>query len=76
MADNIDTLKAQLGTLTTKERAELAHFLLCSLDEEEDDGAEAAWDAVLVRRVEEVQSGKVVGKPAAQVFAERRAKHP
>ena len=76
MSDNIDALKAQLSALTTKERAELAHFLIRSLDEEEDSGAEAAWDTELQRRMTDIQSGQVQGKPAERVFSELKAKRP
>lgn len=75
MTETVQKLKEQVTMLTPEERADLAYFLLQSLDEEEE-GAEAAWDAVLARRAEEIRSGKVVGKPAAQVFAELRAKYP
>ena len=76
MSDHLDALKAQLGALTPKERAELAHFLIRSLDEEEDSGAEDAWDAVLRRRAAEVRSGLAQGKSARQVFADLRQKYP
>lgn len=75
MTETVQRLKEEATMLTPQERADLAYFLLKSLEEEEE-GAEAAWDAVLARRAEEVRSGKVVGKPAAQVFAELRAKYP
>ena len=38
-------------------------------------GADAAWDAELARRAEEIKSGKAIGIPAAQVFAELREKY-
>ena len=56
-----------------QERAELAHFLLCSLEQEAETDVDAAWEAELARRVADIQSGKVVGLPAAQVFDELRA---
>ena len=58
-----------------QERAELAHFLMHSLDEDVDTDAEAAWDAELARRMEEIRSAKAVGEPADKVFAELRKKH-
>jgi putative addiction module component (TIGR02574 family) len=70
MAGDVERLKLELQRLSDKERAELAHFLLRSLDEGEYTDAADAWDAELARRAAEIESGKVVGKPAAQVFAD------
>jgi putative addiction module component (TIGR02574 family) len=76
MTETAEQLKAQLSQLSTQERAELAHFLIHSLDEGVDADAEAAWDAELARRMEEIRSGKAVGEPADKVFAELRKKYP
>jgi putative addiction module component (TIGR02574 family) len=75
MTEAAEKLKAQLSQLSMQERAELAHFLIHSLDEGVDADAEAAWDAELVRRMEEIRSGKTVGEPADKVFAELRKKY-
>ncbi len=75
MTNTLERLKAELQTLSDQERAELAHFLLRSLDQQEDADAEAAWDAELTRRAADIEGGKVVGKPATQVFAELREKY-
>lgn len=71
-----EKLKSELTQLPIDDRAELASFLIESLDEGADPDAEAAWDAELARRSEEIRSGKVVGVPAEKVFAELRAKYP
>jgi hypothetical protein len=73
----MDYLKAELAGLTEQERAELAQFLLHTLegtgaDADTDAEIEAAWDAELARRGDEIQRGVAVGKPAEQVFAELR----
>ena len=73
MTETMEQLKVQLERLPSQERAELAHFLLSSLEQEADADADAAWEVELARRVTDIQSGKVVGTPAAQVFAELRA---
>ena len=73
MAETLDQLKLQLRTLPCQERAELAQFLLHSLDE--DDAPEevaAAWAAELDRRADEILGGQVVGIPAEEVFRELR----
>jgi putative addiction module component (TIGR02574 family) len=75
MTETAEKLKAQLSQLSTQERAELAHFLIHSLDEDVDADAEAAWDAELARRMEEIRSGKAVGEPADKVFADLRKKY-
>jgi putative addiction module component (TIGR02574 family) len=71
----IEQLKAELAGLTEPQRADLAHFLLESLDPSVDSDADAAWDAELARRADEIQRGTAVGKPADQVFAELREKY-
>ena len=45
MTEIAEKLKSQLSQLSIQERAELAHFLIHSLDEGVDADAEAAWDA-------------------------------
>ena len=76
MSDTLETLKTQLGTLPGPDRAELAHFLIGSLESEVDDDAETAWDQELARRVADIRAGRVVGKSADQVFAELRERFP
>jgi putative addiction module component (TIGR02574 family) len=76
MTEVVERIKSEVTALPAKERAELAYFLLRSLDDEpEDAGAEAAWDAELARREAEVTNGKVACKPAGQVLSELREKH-
>ncbi len=71
MIETIDQWKAQLSVLSEQQRAELAYYLLSSLGPEED-GVGPAWDEEVSRRVGEIRSGKVSGRPAGQVFAELR----
>ena len=53
MEATIDRLKSELSVLPAGQRAEIAEFLLGSLDEGEDDpGVEDAWDEEAARRVE------------------------
>jgi len=53
-----ELLKKALA-LPDKERADLAGSLIDSLDDTVDENAEAAWQEEIVRRLEDVQSGKV-----------------
>lgn len=75
MSRTVEQLKSLLAGLPVEDRAELAHFLLHSLPPEEDVEDEAAWVEELNRRLEEIKSGKDVGIPAEQVFAELRLKY-
>lgn len=45
------------------ERAELAAWLIESLDRELDDDVEAAWDAEISRRIAQLDSGAVAAVP-------------
>jgi putative addiction module component (TIGR02574 family) len=64
-----ETLLADVLRLPTKERAEVAHKLLLSLEESEDSGAEAEWSEELERRAREVLGGSVKTVPWEQVEA-------
>ena len=75
MTEAVEQLKTQMKLLSNPERAELAHFLLTSL-EPEDEGAEEAWAEEVARRVEEIRDGHAVGKPADKLFAELREQDP
>ena len=70
----IEEWKAQLTTLPQSERAELAHFLLVSLDTEEDD-VEAVWEEEVAKRVDEIQLGRASGRPVEEFMAELREKY-
>ena len=59
--DATELLKRAL-TLSAEERTELAGSLLESLDDNPDDPAavEAAWNEEIARRIEDLDSGKVI----------------
>ena len=50
---------AEALRLQPSDRADLAAALLASLDQAEDAGAAAAWEAEVARRAADVDSGKV-----------------
>jgi putative addiction module component (TIGR02574 family) len=75
MTSTLQDLKKASSNLPALQRAELAHFLLRSLDPEEDGWAEA-WQAELARRLEEIRSGHVVGAPAEEVLGRLRERYP
>jgi len=58
MQEAQELLKKALA-LPDKERADLAGSLIDSLDDTVDENAEAAWQEEIVRRLEDVRSGKV-----------------
>lgn len=58
-----------------EESARLTHSLSGSIDSGSYENPDAAWAAELRRRFEDLQSGRVVGIPAEQVFAELRKKY-
>lgn len=72
MTETAEKIKSELSRLSLQERAEIAYFLIHSLDEEVNADTEAAWDAELAQRLEDIKSGKAVGEPADKVFAEIR----
>ena len=67
--DSTEILKEALK-LPTAARAALAGSLLDSLDQEVDEGAEAAWEAEIERRLAELDSGRV--RPIPWAEARRR----
>ncbi len=75
MSAMAEQLRGKLAALSEADRAELALFLIHSLDQGTDSDAEAAWDTELQKREEEIRSGRAVGEPAKKVFSELREKH-
>lgn len=72
MGAMLEELESQALRLTPKERGELIHRLIVSLESETDDTPEAiakAWDEEIARRVADMEAGKTVWIPAEEVFA-------
>ena len=74
MTQTAEKMKPKLAELTIHDRAELAPFLIGSLDEEADLEAETAWEAEVTRRVAEIKGGSTIGLPAEEVFKSIRKK--
>ncbi len=72
--DSLDRIKSDLASLSTQQRAELAQYLIETLDPIVETDAEDAWIVEVDRRIEQIRRGEVEGKPVEQVFAEMRAK--
>lgn len=62
----VDLLERVLS-LDEQDRASLAGALIESLESPAEPGAEEAWDLVIRRRVEELESGAVEGLPWSEV---------
>jgi putative addiction module component (TIGR02574 family) len=75
MTETAEKLKVELSRLSMQDRAELAYFLIHSLDEDVDDDAEIAWDAELERRMQEITKGTASSEPSSKVFAQLREKY-
>lgn len=75
MTEIAEKLKLELSQLSIQDRAELAYFLIHSLDESIDDDIEAAWNTELTRRLEDIHCGTATDEPAYKVFSELREKY-
>ena len=56
-APTLEKVRTEALRLSDAERAELAHSLVVSLDGAADADAESAWDAEILRRLGEIESG-------------------
>jgi putative addiction module component (TIGR02574 family) len=63
----IEQIKAEAMKLPPEARADLADWLWISVESRE--SVQAAWDAEIARRIEEIESGKVELIPGEEVFA-------
>lgn len=66
-------LESKLMDLPAGERARLAERLIASLDPESDPDAESLWIQEAERRLDELESGRVTGISADQVFEKARS---
>lgn len=72
MAAILKEIEDQALSLSPKERGELIHRLIVSLEGESEDTPEAiakAWDEEIARRVAEIDAGTAVLIPAEEVLA-------
>lgn len=72
MGAMLEELENQALQLSPKERGELIHRLIVSLEGEPEDTPEAiaqAWDEEIARRVADMEAGKTVWIPSEEVFA-------
>lgn len=74
MTDIAIRMKDELLKLGSQDRAALAHFLIGTLDFEDDGDVDEAWHEELIRRNAQIEAGTAVGIPAEQVFKALREK--
>lgn len=77
MAALLQKLESQALQLSPKERGELIHRLILSLEGEPEDTPEAiakAWDDEIARRVADMEAGRTKWAPADEVMSRLRAK--
>lgn len=74
MTNKLQELYREVSQLTEHERAELAGFLLESLEGEPDVSVEVAWAEEIERRVRQLESGEATTIPWEQVRAELYAR--
>ena len=74
MTPTFQDLKDASSTVPAPEPAALAHFLLRSLEPEEEGWTDASR-AELAHRLEEVRAGQVIGVPAEEVLARLRERY-
>ena len=72
MSSSLHALEAAALLLPPEERAKLAERLIASLDR--DPEIVAAWDKEIMRRIAELDAGRLESTPASEVFAEARAR--
>ena len=73
MAAVLEELEIQALQLSSKERGELIHRLIISLDGEPKESPEIiakAWDEEIARRVADMEAGRTKWIPAEEVFKE------
>lgn len=69
MAKSARELYEEAMRLDPKERATLMRLLVDSLDAESEEGAEAAWQIEIERRIAELDSGQVQAVPWEELRA-------
>lgn len=75
MTKTAETLKKELSQLSKQDRAEIASFLLHSLDEDTDDDVKEAWDEELSQRLRQIHEGTAKGESLEVVLSELREKY-
>jgi putative addiction module component (TIGR02574 family) len=70
--NELERLEADLLALPLNSRASLARALIESLEETEDENADALWVNEIRRRDEDLRSGRATARPVDEVLREAR----
>jgi len=70
----IEQLTEDALELSERDRAELAHRILLSLEGAIDGGVEEDWEAEIAKRVARIKQGTAKGRSAEEVFGDIRAR--
>jgi putative addiction module component (TIGR02574 family) len=71
----VEKVRREIMTLSASERASLAHELILSLDDPTYYDLSAPHEAEIQRRLKMVREGTASARPAAEVFADIKAKY-
>jgi len=71
----MEKIRSQIMTLSASERSSLAHELILSLDDPSDCDLSQTQNTEIQRRLKMVHEGAAVGRAAANVFADIKAKY-
>ena len=71
----VEKMRSEVMALSASERASLAHELILSLDDPTEYDLSSAQETDIQRRLNMVREGTASGRPAAEVFADIRAKY-
>ena len=77
METSLEKIRKSALNLSEKERLQLASDLILSVPSESDcsiDESQEAWDEEIADRIADIDSGKVKGIPASQVFEDLNKK--
>jgi putative addiction module component (TIGR02574 family) len=75
MAATVEKLAQDALTLSHRERAELAHKILVSLEDVAEENVDEAWDIEIAKRVDRIKEETAKGRPAKEVFKDIRARY-
>ena len=71
----VKKMRSEIMALSASERASLAHELILSLDDPTEYDLSPAQEVEIQRRLNIVRESAASGRPAAEVFADIRAKY-
>jgi putative addiction module component (TIGR02574 family) len=76
MSPRVEQLLGEIQQLSTEERSEFVYRLLQELDSGELGRADEMWSEEMVRRVDDMRSGRVEGIPYEEVMEALRKEFP